>query len=109
MTAHYIARSPAVAARMLDGQMVIMSAKDSTLFALNEVASSIWQAADGITPLSEIVRDRICAVFDVHFDVALSDAETLVKELVGHGILFASNCPFPDSATQHPKRVEAGK
>jgi hypothetical protein len=52
----YIARSTAIAARMLGGEMMIMSALDSTFFTLNEVATVIWQAADGNTPLSEICR-----------------------------------------------------
>ena len=53
--AKYIARSSAIASRMLGGEMMIMSAADSTFFTLNPVASVIWQAADGRTPLSEIV------------------------------------------------------
>ena len=55
MTETYIARSPAIASRMLGGEMMIMSAVDSTFFTLNPVATVIWQAADGHTPLS---RDR---------------------------------------------------
>ena len=39
----YIARSTAIAARMLGGEMMIMSALDSTFFTLNEVATVIWQ------------------------------------------------------------------
>ena len=52
MSPVYIARSKEVAARMLDGEMMIMFARDSTLFSLNETASAIWKAADGVTPLS---------------------------------------------------------
>jgi len=48
----YIARSSAIAARLIGGEMMIMSAVDSTFFTLNEVATLIWQAADGRTPLS---------------------------------------------------------
>ena len=55
MTEIYIARSSAIASRMLGGEMMVMSAVDSTFFTLNPVASVIWQAADGQTPLSEIV------------------------------------------------------
>ena len=61
----YISRSAAVAVRELAGEIIIMSAVDSTLFSLNESASVIWQAADGRTPLSEIVELRICSEFDV--------------------------------------------
>src|SRR6266446_8902247 len=77
----YVARGQQLAARMLGGEMMIMSARDSTLFNLNEVASLIWQAADGVTPLAEIVERRVCAEFEVEPAVALRDAKELVEEL----------------------------
>ena len=92
--ARYVARSTEIAARMLGGEMMIMSARDSTLFNLNEVASVIWQAADGVTPLAEIVEGRVCAEFEVEPAVALRDAEELVDELARHGILQVSNTPI---------------
>ncbi len=90
----YIARSSAVASRVLDGEIVIMSAVDSTLFSLSEVATIIWQSADGRTPLSEIVRGRICAEFDVAPDAAYRDAEAFVEDLASHGILRVSSEPI---------------
>ena len=68
--ARYVARSPKVAARMVGDEMMVMSGKDTTLFALNGTAAVLWQAADGVTPLSEIVEQRICAEFEVEPDVA---------------------------------------
>jgi hypothetical protein len=94
MKTSYIARSSAVASRILDGEMVIMSAVDSTLFSLNEVATVIWQAADGCTPLSEIVSLRICAEFDASPHEARADAEAFVEELARHGILLVSDRPI---------------
>jgi hypothetical protein len=90
----YIARSSAVASRVLDGEVVIMSATDSTLFNLSEVATIIWQAADGRTPLSEIVRGRVCAEFDVTPDAAYRDAEAFIDDLSRHGILRVSSEPI---------------
>ncbi|HEX4002667.1 MAG TPA: PqqD family protein [Candidatus Acidoferrales bacterium] len=90
----YIARSSAVASRVLDGEIVIMSATDSTLFSLSEVATIIWQAADGHTPLSEIVHGRICAEFDVAPDAAYRDAEAFIDDLARHGILRTSSEPI---------------
>jgi hypothetical protein len=90
----YIARSSAVASRVLGGEIVIMSATDSTLFSLSEVATVIWQAADGRTPLSEIVHGRICAEFDVAPDAAYRDAEAFVDDLARHGILRVSSEPI---------------
>jgi Coenzyme PQQ synthesis protein D (PqqD) len=99
MSDKYIARSTAIAARVLDEEMVIMSAVDSTLFSLTGVAAVIWQAADGQTPLSEIVRDQVCAVFDVAPDEAYRDAEAFVEELARHGILQISASPIRASAS----------
>jgi hypothetical protein len=99
MSKLYVARSPRVAARVLDGEMMIMSSRDSTLFTLNKTATIIWQAADGATPLEEIVERRICPEFEVEPTEALHDAETMARELAGHGILEVSEQPIPQPAT----------
>jgi hypothetical protein len=93
----YIARSKAVAARVLGGEMMIMSAEDSRLFSLSDVATVIWEAADGRTPLSEIVAQRVCAKFDVSADVAYRDAEILVEALAARGILSISSQPVAEA------------
>jgi hypothetical protein len=90
----YVARDPRVAARSLDGEMMIMSGRDSTLFTLNETATILWQAADGITPLDEIVDRKICADFEVERLVALQDAEALARDLAAHEILKVSEQPI---------------
>jgi Coenzyme PQQ synthesis protein D (PqqD) len=99
MAEKYIARSSAIAARMLDGEMMVMSTTDSTFFTLNDVASVIWQAADGRTPLSEIVANRICQEFDVDQERAQRGADHFVDELSRHGILLVSEHPLPQSST----------
>ncbi len=102
----YIARSSAVASRVLDGEIVIMSAVDSTLFSLSEVATIIWESADGRTPLSEIIRGRICAEFDVAPDAAYRDAAAFVEDLANHGILRVSSEPI--AADEPPVGIAAG-
>jgi hypothetical protein len=94
----YIARSSAIAARALAGEMMVMNSADSTFFTLNEVATAIFQAADGHTPLREIVREKICAQFDVDPEQAQADAEQFVAELSGHGVLIVSNHPLAAEA-----------
>jgi hypothetical protein len=94
----YIARSSAIAARALAGEMMVMNSADSTFFTLNEVATAIFQAADGHTPLREIVREKICAQFDVDPEQAQADAEQFVAELSGHGVLIVSNQPLAAEA-----------
>lgn len=90
----YIARTNQVAARALGGEMMIMSAADSTLFNLNEVATAIWRAADGQTPLEAIVENVICKQFETTREQAMQDAEQFVQELSQHGILVVSDQPI---------------
>ena len=97
MSTVYIARSREVAARMLGGEMMIMSARDSTLFSLNPTASAIWKAADGVTPLADIVQQHVCEAFAVDPEVALPDAEELVQGLAQHGILKVSDVPIEEA------------
>jgi hypothetical protein len=98
----YIARSPRIAARMLGEEMLVMG-RGSTLFTLNPTATVLWQAADGATPLTEIVERRICVEFEVQPEEALRDAEALAEDLAKHGILFVSEEPI----SKQPNAQEA--
>lgn len=90
----YVSRNTAIAARALGEETMVMSAADSTLFTLDEVASLIWDAADGVTPLEEIVARKICSQYDIAPEVALKDAEALVENLADHGIMVISDQPL---------------
>lgn len=94
MSKLYITRNPRTAARSLDGEMMIMSGRDSTLFTLNKTATILWQSADGATPLDEIVEKKICAAFEVEPTEALADAEALARELADHELLQISETPI---------------
>ena len=100
MSETYIARSSAIAARVLAGEMMVMNSVDSTFFTLNEVATAIWQAADGTTPLREIVRTQVCGQFEIDPEQAQSDAEQFVTELSTHGILLVSDQPVTPEAAR---------
>jgi len=96
----YVARSPRIAARKLGEEMLVMSAQGSTLFTLNPTATILWQAADGATPLDEIVESRICSQFEVNPEEALRDAESLAEDLARHGILLISETPIAKPRVQ---------
>ena len=57
----YLLREHNVAARRIGDELMIMSAKDSALFSLNETAAILWEAADGNTALADIVARGIVA------------------------------------------------
>ena len=91
----FISRSEDTASRKLDGEMLVASARTSTLFTLNELATFIWESADGQTPLDEIA-DKICSQYDVDRETALRDAIELAEKLVGNGILQLSESASPN-------------
>jgi hypothetical protein len=98
----YIARSSAIASRVLAGETMVMSVVDSTFFTLNESASAIWRAADGITPLHEIVARDVCHEFEVPMEEALTDAHEFVRQLSAHGILQVSDQPILPTTAATP-------
>ncbi len=90
----YIARSSAIASRILGDEMIIMSAVDSTLFSVNSTGTIIWEAADGNTPLSRIIEEKLCTEFDISVEQAYVDVEQFVNALAEHGILVVSDQPI---------------
>ena len=100
----YVARSADVAARVVGGEMMVISIRDSTLFVLNRTAALLWEAADGATRLDDIVEQRICGAYDVDPASALRDAEELAEQLAGHGLFVLSDEPVPADAAREGHR-----
>lgn len=90
----YFARRDSIAARRIGAETLVMSAEDCSLLTLNEIASLIWEAADGLTPLDQMVATTICVSFDVEPERAMLDAEAVVKNLAMKGVLEISNQPI---------------
>jgi len=90
----FIRRSRETAARRLGDETMVLSVVDSTLFSLNETASIVWQAADGQTPLREIVARAIVPAFEVDAETAYRDALELVGKLARQGILEVADQPL---------------
>jgi hypothetical protein len=91
----YIARDARLAARKVAGEMVILSADDSSLYVLNEIGTLLWEAADGVTPLDEIVDRIVCSTFEIDAPTGLRDARQFLDDLSSHGIIHVSTTPFP--------------
>src|SRR5208283_2445262 len=98
-TEMYLTQSADIASRTIGEDTVIMSTQDSTIFMLNSVGTAIWKAADGETPLSRIIQERVCAEFDVTDGQAFADAKEFIDELSKHGILLISDTPVPPKET----------
>jgi hypothetical protein len=89
----YPRRAANMAARVFEGEAVLMNPADSALFNLNETATAIWRAADGRTTLGEIVDRDICPRFEIDRDSALRDAEELVRALAECSVLILAEEP----------------
>ena len=94
MSEKYIKPSRNIAARMLADEVVVMLVKDSRVFSLNPTASAIWSAADGLTPLREIVASKLVDEFEVDADTAYRDALELVEALAQQGVLLLADHPI---------------
>jgi hypothetical protein len=90
----YIKPSRDIAARVMADEMVIMSVKNSKVFSLNPTATRIWTAADGSTPLREIVARAVVSEFEVDAETAYRDARALVEDLAQEGILLLADHPI---------------
>ena len=90
----YIKPSRDIAARVMADEMVIMSVKNSRVFSLNPIATRIWTAADGATPLREIVARAVLSEFEVDAETAYRDALELVEDLAQEGILLLADHPI---------------
>ena len=79
-----------LAARKVGGEMVILSAEDSSLFLLNEVGTAIWEAADGRRSI-QAIADALCAEYDVDRAAALADVTEFIEALAAAGIVSLSD------------------
>jgi hypothetical protein len=95
MNDKYIKPAPNLAARMLADEMIVMSLDDSRVFSLNPTASALWGAADGSTPLREIIAHAVIPQFEVDPEVAYQDALEVVAKLAEAGILLVADSPIP--------------
>jgi len=85
----FVMRGERLAARKVGGEMVILSADDSSLFVLNEVGTAVWEAADGRTSLDAIAAG-VCREFDVDRDTALREISEFVTALAAAGVVSLS-------------------
>ena len=93
MSETFVRRGRKTASRMIGGEMVVLSITDSSLFNLNAIASLLWQAADGRTPLRAIIEQQVVTQFAVDGETAYRDALELVQELSRRGILETADQP----------------
>lgn len=75
-----VSRNKDVAWRVLDGEAILISAEESMLHSLDEVGTRIWELADGVNTVRDIVR-LICDEFEVDPAQAEQDVIEFVTNL----------------------------
>ena len=84
-----VARSPATAWRLIEGEAVILSMDTKVFRGLNAVGSRVWELIDGRRSLDEIAR-LIVDEFQVAPDVAAHDVGAFVEKLLAKGLVTAT-------------------
>ena len=98
----YIARGTRLGTCTLGGEAIIITPSDSHLYNLNQVATCIWEAADGQLRVSDIVEKRICQEYEIDRETALADALAFVQDFSAKGLLMTADRPFDPSKVAQP-------
>src|SRR5436190_19348918 len=78
-----IARSPAVLAAEVDGEIVMMSIEQGRYFGLDDIASDIWKRLE--TPCSfAALIDRLLADYDADRETIAADLRALLLQMAAH-------------------------
>ena len=72
---------PQVATRTIDGEAVVVLPREGQLEVLNETGTHVWELIDGTRTVREIA-ELIVGEYEVSFERAIVDVETLVGDLV---------------------------
>ncbi len=82
-------RNPKAAARVVDGEAVLVSSENGMLHSLNDVGTFIWSRMDGRTDLAAIATS-LMAEYDVDRETAYADVESFCQALVEKKLVLLS-------------------
>jgi hypothetical protein len=86
MSGKCMVRNENTAARIIDGQAVIMTLGDNTLHTLNVVGSRIWELCSGPQTLEEIIM-VINEEYTASYEEVRADCEVFIQEMLTKGML----------------------
>jgi hypothetical protein len=75
-----------VAARELDGELVVLNFETETYFGLDEVGTRIWEALRSAPTIAEATK-QLLDEYDVAEEVLRADVQALVGQLVDSGLI----------------------
>lgn len=84
-----VSRSSESVWRVIEGEVVILTPKNSTLHVLNELGSRIWELIDEPIGVEELVS-KIMAEYEVDEETAKNDTLDFLSSLAEIGVLNIS-------------------
>ncbi|MGO8871769.1 MAG: PqqD family protein [Acidimicrobiales bacterium] len=79
-------RRDRVMMQQVEGDSVLLDIDTGEYFSLNEVGGRVWELCDG-TRSVESIADAICTEYDVERATAMRDADELLADLAGAGLV----------------------
>jgi hypothetical protein len=78
-----------VAAKVLDGEAILIHLAQGTYYSMSNVGGLIWELIERGSSLQEIT-DQVCARYQVEPERARADLERLLDQLESEGLLVAT-------------------
>lgn len=79
-------RNEDIAWRVIDGEALVVSPKDSLIYPLNDVGARVWGLLDGKRTTSDIAS-IICEEFEGDGSVIQNDVMGFIEELLKAGLV----------------------
>jgi Coenzyme PQQ synthesis protein D (PqqD) len=103
---HLQPRGDEVAAKVIDGEAIIINLANGIYYSMDKVGGLIWEMIEGKQTLEEIITATV-ARYDVSREQAQVDVELLVNELLRENLITAAEngatrkTALRNSQTQH--------
>src|SRR5574338_684104 len=94
----YLPNREDVAAKVIDGELIIIRLSDGTYYSMDNVGACVWELIEAGRPLREVVED-VSARYAAPLERVEADVETLVRELFAEGLIVGA----PDGASPAPR------
>jgi hypothetical protein len=82
-----VQRNSSILWRELDGEAVLLSPSAGSSYNLNQVGTFIWKMLDG-KHSSHDIATAICQAYDVEYEQACQDIESLLTDLHANNLLI---------------------
>lgn len=91
-----------VAAKVIDGELIIIRLSDGTYYAMTDVGACVWQLMEAGHPISDLVR-QVATWYTEPADRVETDVRALLRELQDEQlILLSASSANPPSAVEAP-------